>query len=107
MQKVLGFAMMLVSGATMAGWFGPSTYEECLLENLKGVASDVAATGIAKACRAKFPIPPPPPPTAEELQKAKKREAASRARRAECESRPNMDPFDCSLKEIMMWGVDP
>ena len=100
MQKVLGFAMMLVSGATMAGWFGPSTYEECLLENLKGVASDVAATGIAKACRAKFPVPPP---TAEELRKAKEKNEASRAWIAECESRPRPkdSQLECWMEEFI------
>lgn len=74
MQKVLGFTLMLVSGATMAGWFGPSNYDECLLDNMKGVASNTAAVAIAQACRSKFPLPPPPPPkpkSAEELVKEK------------------------------------
>ena len=39
----------------MGGWFGPSNYEECILENMKGVTSDKAARAIERACRAKFP----------------------------------------------------
>jgi hypothetical protein len=44
---------------------GPSTYEECILENMKGVSSDIAARAIHGACRKKFsedlpsPIPAP------------------------------------------------
>ena len=38
-----------------AGWWGPSTYEECILDNMKGVTSDTAAAQVAAACRAKFP----------------------------------------------------
>ena len=71
MQKVLGFAMMLVSGVTIAGWFGPSTYDECILDGMKGVASNTAAVAIAQACRSKFPLPPPTPKSAEELAKEK------------------------------------
>jgi len=73
-QKVLGFVMVLVSESTLAGWFGPSNYDECLLDNMKGVASNTAAVAIAQACRSKFPLPPPPPPkpkSAEELAKEK------------------------------------
>jgi hypothetical protein len=39
----------------MGGWFGPSNYEECILKNMKGVASDKAVLEIRRACRAKFP----------------------------------------------------
>ena len=39
----------------MGGWFGPSNYEECILENMKGVSSDKAVREIRRACRVKFP----------------------------------------------------
>ena len=39
----------------MGGWFGPNNYEECILENMKGVTSDEAAREIKRACRSKFP----------------------------------------------------
>jgi hypothetical protein len=38
-----------------AGWFGPSDYDECILESMKGVTSDDAASHIARSCRRKFP----------------------------------------------------
>lgn len=42
----------------LAGLFGPSTYDECLLENLKGVGSDLAARAVAGVCSRKFPPKP-------------------------------------------------
>ena len=38
-----------------AGFLGPDTYEDCILESMKGTTSDVAAKEIQKACRKKFP----------------------------------------------------
>lgn len=38
-----------------AGWFGPSNYDECVLDSMKGVTSDVAASAITRSCREKFP----------------------------------------------------
>lgn len=38
-----------------AGVFGPSSYEECIEESLKGVGSDVAAKALILNCRQKFP----------------------------------------------------
>ncbi len=53
---ILLFIFHLSSAAiTHAGLFGPSNYEECILENMKGVQSDVAAKMIASICRKKFP----------------------------------------------------
>lgn len=37
-----------------AGLFGPSSYEECLLENLKGVNNDSAVFLVKKSCEEKF-----------------------------------------------------
>ena len=37
-----------------AGLFGPSNYDECILENTKGIASDDAANLVRQACRDKF-----------------------------------------------------
>jgi len=39
----------------MGGWFEPSNYEECILKNMKGVASDVAVREIGRVGRKKFP----------------------------------------------------
>lgn len=60
---ILFLMMILATGLVMgrdlnAGWFGPSNYEECILESMKGVTGDVAARQIAQACRKKFPNSP-------------------------------------------------
>lgn len=41
-----------------AGFFGPSDYNECILESMKGVTSDLAAAAIRRSCRDKFPTSP-------------------------------------------------
>ena len=41
--------------SAVAGLFGPGDFEECILENMKGVTSDTAAKLIAQACAKKFP----------------------------------------------------
>jgi hypothetical protein len=44
------------SPGTYAGWLGgPSDYDECILEGMKGVTSDVAAQLIRQSCQKKFP----------------------------------------------------
>jgi hypothetical protein len=35
----------------------PKSYEDCMLKELKGAQTGPAASGIAAACRAKFPKP--------------------------------------------------
>ena len=42
-----------------AGWFGPSNYDECILENMTGAAQREAAIMIRMACERKFPGPAP------------------------------------------------
>jgi hypothetical protein len=48
-------ACLLFPGTTMAGFFGPSTFEECIDESMKGVGSDVAARALYANCKKKFP----------------------------------------------------
>lgn len=45
---------------TAAGIFGASNYEECVLDNMKGVTNDVVAYSVRNACSAKFPPKYPP-----------------------------------------------
>jgi hypothetical protein len=53
---VLTASTILSPVGAQAGWFGgPSDYDECILESMKGVKSDVAARAIVKSCREKFP----------------------------------------------------
>jgi len=42
-------------GSAQAGWFGPKNYDECILENMKGVTLKEAVWAIQNSCRAKFP----------------------------------------------------
>lgn len=42
-------------GSASAGPFGPSSYDDCILDSMKGVTSDLAAKAIAQSCKAKFP----------------------------------------------------
>ena len=56
-MKIIFFivAIILTPSYVFAGWFGPSTYEECVLENIKEIKNDTAAKLLAKVCREKFP----------------------------------------------------
>jgi hypothetical protein len=38
-----------------AGWFGQSDYDECIIEGMKEVQSDVAARLVRQSCLKKFP----------------------------------------------------
>ena len=42
-------------GVSYSGLFGPSNYDECIIESMKGVKSDLAAAAVMKACMNKFP----------------------------------------------------
>jgi hypothetical protein len=64
----LVFALLLsMPTMSFAGWFGPNSYDECILESMKGVTSDVAARMIASSCRKKFPDKPKVQPKSREL----------------------------------------
>jgi hypothetical protein len=51
---VIAFASFSAQ-AQFGGLFGPENYDQCILENMKGVTSDVAAGQIAFSCRKEFP----------------------------------------------------
>ena len=48
------FLVLLQSAA--AGLFGPSTFEDCVLENIKGVSLAQKIGVIKEMCRSKFPL---------------------------------------------------
>ena len=55
-QALVALAMPSVS---QAQWWNPleaDNYEDCVIQGMKGVASDDAALAVAGACRRKFPI---------------------------------------------------
>jgi L-cysteine desulfidase len=55
MKKVLVLLLLMVSTSVFA-WslFGPKNYDECVLENMKGVSTDTAARLVANSCHEKF-----------------------------------------------------
>lgn len=60
-----------------------TSYDECILESLKGVSSDVAANAIIASCRSKFPQTAPAVVPAAEPEAAQAPEAAPEPQRAE------------------------
>lgn len=52
---VVFFLVTSPIGSASAGWFGPSNYEECILDKMKGAKNTYAAAAIADACRKKYP----------------------------------------------------
>ncbi len=67
MRKVAVLATIFLSNFVYAGWLNPKDYDECVLESMKGVTSDVAAKSIQRACSNKFP---PKEPKTEDLPQA-------------------------------------
>jgi len=53
--------------SVLAGLFGPSDYDECILDSMKGVTSDKAALLIRRACGNKFADEPEPEPESRTL----------------------------------------
>lgn len=49
------FTVFLIPNISYAGLFGPSNYDECILDSMKGVTNDKAAISIRNACWNKFP----------------------------------------------------
>jgi len=52
---VLVVAVFAYPGLGQADQFRPSTYDECITDSMKGVASDIAARAIIDSCRNQFP----------------------------------------------------
>jgi len=52
---ILGCTIFLIAFSANAGLLGPSDFDECILDNMKGVNSDAAAKLIARSCAKKFP----------------------------------------------------
>ena len=55
LHVVLVLAVLLYPGIGRAGLFGPSNYDECITDSMKGVSSDVAARAIISSCQNQFP----------------------------------------------------
>jgi len=80
-MKIISLLLgILVASTAMAfSLFGPKTYEECLLKNMKGVSNDTAAKAVQYACMTQFMDDSAPPTKAEQAEAARlenfKREA--------------------------------
>jgi hypothetical protein len=44
-----------LSGQATAGLFGPSTYDDCILDGVKQAKTDLAVQAVYQSCRNKFP----------------------------------------------------
>ncbi|BDD88014.1 hypothetical protein [Desulfofustis limnaeus] len=61
MKKIAAMISVGAAAAVFALWYSqPKSYEDCVLKNLKGVESEMAARLVHAACREKFPEPPNP-----------------------------------------------
>lgn len=46
---------MALSGQATAGLFGPSTYDDCILDGVKEAKTELAVKAVYQSCRNKFP----------------------------------------------------
>jgi hypothetical protein len=60
MRKLLIAALLLSTSGANAGWFGPSDYRECVLNEMKGTAASMLST-VKGLCNERFPCPEPTP----------------------------------------------
>jgi len=54
LYSVICFTMLSPAPAN-AEWFGPNNYDECIIESMNGVQSELAATLVNQSCLKKFP----------------------------------------------------
>jgi len=73
---VAGFLLWTGCTAAIAGWFGPSNYDECVIDRSKGIQTQTAQSAVIRSCNDDFPLPPlgkkptpitSPTPTPEEV----------------------------------------
>lgn len=60
---MLALSLLCATGVAQAGLFGPSNYDECVLDGVKDAKTETAARMVAQACRNKFPMKTSPPVT--------------------------------------------
>ena len=83
MRLPLFLLVLLLAGPGRAEVSEFTSYDECILESLKGVSSDVAANAIIASCRSKFPETAPVAVPAAEPEAAQAPEAAAEPQRVE------------------------
>lgn len=57
MRKLI--ILLAIPSACHAGLLGPDTYDDCILQGMKGVGTETAARETREACRRKFPTQAP------------------------------------------------
>ena len=77
-------AALVVTTSAQAGWFGPSTYDECILDEMKGRPACMMET-VKRDCTAKFCTEVPVPRITEERKVALT--AAAKKAADECQSK--------------------
>jgi hypothetical protein len=87
-------AALVVTTSALAGWFGPSTYDECILDEMKGRPAYMMET-VKRDCTAKFCWNEPL--TYTEDQKAALTASVAAAKKASDE---------CMSKAAALWGYD-
>ena len=60
MRKLLIAVLLLGTSGANAGWFGPSDYRECVLDEMKGKPQYMLST-VRGLCNKKFPCQQPTP----------------------------------------------
>ena len=55
MKTILAFFIMVFMNQAHAGLFGPSTYDDCILDGVKEAKTDLAVRAVYQSCRNKFP----------------------------------------------------
>lgn len=95
---VMCFASLIVVNDASAGWFGPSTYVECILDEMKGRPQYMMDT-VANDCRAKFckfVLP-----TNEEVVESQESYKDCLAKREDDKEKGNVNPYD---KYLPCWA---
>jgi len=57
-MRTLILLVALIPSLSFAGWFGPSNFDDCVLDGIKSAKSDEAAKYVYVACGKKFPEKP-------------------------------------------------
>jgi hypothetical protein len=89
-------ALLAIPGAARSE---PSNYDECILDAMKGVSSDVAARAIIESCRRLFPDAPEAPPAAAAASGAAAAAAASQAASATASPATASAPESAAMTE--------
>jgi hypothetical protein len=110
-QLIFMLALSIPNINANAGWFGPSSYDECIADKMRGITEPVGQSAVIRLCRDKFSdrafspapaLPPSPPPkkvTTEECE-ALNRQFAERHRPCQQSGLGTLERIECRRDEI-------